>query len=268
MGFESGEGTGSTFWFELPISVAARPGGGPKVLIVEDELGAAELLRAYLAEGDYEFQIVTSGENAVRAARELRPDVVCLDMTLSGDLDGFDVLAELKADPSTAGIPVVVCTAGNGRGRAAALGAADFLSKPFDAPTLRRTVDRVLPHGLGSVLVVDDDATVRALVTETLGGNGLELREAADGREAVEMIDARRPDAIVLDLLMPGMDGFEVLERLQASTETRLIPVIVLTGHRLSGEERETLRRGTVSLLEKSDYSRAELRALIDRAVG
>jgi PAS domain S-box-containing protein len=268
IGFSSVEGKGSTFWFELPTAVGPREASGPRILIVEDEPEAAALLRACLEEGDYELEVVASGERALAAVLERPPAVVLLDVTLSGELDGYEVLSRLKADPATTAIPVVICTAGNGRNRASALGAADFLSKPFTAETLRQAVERLLPHAEGSLLVVDDDATVRALVGEALSANGFELREAADGNEALAKIRARRPDAIILDLLMPRMDGFEVLERLQSAGETRSIPVIVLTGHNLSPVERASLRTRTAALLEKNEYSSSELRALVERALG
>jgi len=174
----------------------------------------------------------------------------------------------LKSDSATAAIPVVICTAGNGRREASALGAADFLTKPFSAQQLRTAIARLLPDGRGSVLVVDDEESVRSLVIETLGRNGMELREAADGEEALAKISARRPDAIVLDLIMPTLDGFEVLDRLQSDPQTRAIPVVVLTARQLTAHERATLNQRAVALLEKNDYSGAELRALVERALG
>jgi CheY-like chemotaxis protein len=118
------------------------------------------------------------------------------------------------------------------------------------------------------VLVVDDEENVRALVRETLSGDGFELREAADGKEALEAVEAERPDVVVLDLIMPGLDGFAVLERLQADPASRPIPVVVLTARRLTQKERKLLRQRAVALLEKSAYSAAELRRLVRQAVG
>ncbi len=267
IGFASEEGKGSTFWFELPTAVES-PDGGTRVLVVEDDPVAAQLLRAYLAEGDFAVETVATGEGALAAVSSRRPKVVCLDMTLAGDLDGWEVLTRLKADPGTAAIPVVICTAGNGRPEAGALGASDFLSKPFDGATLRAAIARALPRRRGSVLVVDDEAIIRSLVRESLDDNGIEVREAADGEEALAEIAARVPDVVVLDLIMPKLDGFQVLERLQADARTRSVPVIVLTGRRLSGAERDLLRQGTLSLLEKNAYSRQELCALVERALG
>jgi signal transduction histidine kinase/CheY-like chemotaxis protein len=270
IGFTSVEGRGSTFWFELPSpsSSNGRRDDRPVVLVVEDDPQAASLLAHYLLEADYAVVTTVTGEEALARIAEHRPDAICLDMTLAGELDGWDVLSRLKESPATSGIPVVICTAGNGRADASALGAADFLAKPFAAGELHAALQRVLPAGRGSVLVVDDEESVRALVIETLAGTGYELREAADGEEALERIAARRPDAIVLDLMMPKLDGFAVLERLQGDPETKRIPVVVLTARSLMAAERSLLQRRAVSLLEKSDYSGEELRGLVQRAIG
>jgi CheY-like chemotaxis protein len=163
---------------------------------------------------------------------------------------------------------VLVCTAYGGREHAAVLGASDFLAKPFTARQLRETIGRLLPTGGRSVLVVDDEEAVRRLVVETLAGYGLELREAADGEGALESIRADKPDAVVLDLLMSGLDGFAVLEQLQASSETRSMPVVVLTAKQLDARERRWLASRARAVLEKSEYSAQELRGLVVKALG
>jgi signal transduction histidine kinase/DNA-binding response OmpR family regulator len=268
IGFESVERQGSTFWFELPIAVRGEGKNLPRVLVVDDDPDAAGILTSFLSDADYAVDLIRSGEEALAQIATAPPDLICLDLMLSGDLDGWALLTKLKADPDTARIPVVICTAGNGRDQASTLGAADFLSKPFKPAQLRTAVGRLLPDGQGSVLIVDDEEGVRSLVVQTLGGNGLELREATDGQEALAKIVARRPDAIVLDLLMPNLDGFGVLEELQQNPDTRDIPVIVLTARRLTTKDRAMLSRRAVALLEKNYYSRDELRALVDRALG
>jgi PAS domain S-box-containing protein len=268
IGFESEEGRGSTFWFELAAGRTADAAGRGRVLVIEDDPSAAQLLSEYLAEDGFAVEVAASGEDGLVRAERNPPVLVCLDIGLSGDLDGWQVLARLKESPATSRVPVVVCTAGNGRQKAAALGAADFIAKPFSGDRLREAVRRLLPGGRGSVLVVDDEEQVRALVRETLSGDGFELREAADGEQALEAVGAERPDVVVLDLVMPGLDGFAVLEWLQSEPETRAIPVIVLTARRLTREERELLRQRAAALLEKSAYSAAELRRLVRQAVG
>jgi CheY-like chemotaxis protein len=265
IGFESTEGEGSTFWFELPGARRAAGAGKPRVLVIEDDPAAATLLSECFAGDGYAVEVAATGEEGLSRAGEDPPALVCLDIVLPGELDGWQVLARLKESPATAHVPVIICTGRNGRNRAASMGAADFLTKPFSAARLKEAVTRLVPDR-GSVLVVDDEEPVRRLVAETLASDRIELREASDGEEALAEIAARAPDVIVLDLLMPKLDGFAVLEHLQREPETRSIPVIVLTAHRLSAEERTALSERAVSLLEKSAYSAAELRRLVRSA--
>jgi signal transduction histidine kinase/CheY-like chemotaxis protein len=263
IGFESAEGAGSTFWFELPAVTQNGNGERKRVLVVEDDRAMANLLHECFAGDGFAVEVTAHGEEALRLAQQAPTALVCLDISLAGDLDGWEVLGRLKANPATSSIPVLICTAGNNSTRAAVLGAADFLTKPFSARQLRETVARILPEQAGLVLVVDDDESIRSLVVGALAGEGFELREAPDGEEALVAVAQERPAAIVLDLMMPKLDGFAVLERLSEDPELRQIPVVVLTARRLSRRERDVLRTSTVSLLEKSRYSAEELRELV-----
>jgi signal transduction histidine kinase/DNA-binding response OmpR family regulator/CHASE3 domain sensor protein len=271
IGFESSEGEGSTFWFELP---GERPRDEATkeayALVVENDSGPAGFIADCLHQEGYATEIVRSGEEALERARKDKVVLICLDTVLANELDGWQVLAELKGSPATAHIPVVVCSGspGSSPDRAAAIGAADFLQKPFSAEQLVSAIRRIVPTGRASVLVVDDEAAVRTLVRETLEGEGFDLREAADGEEALAAIAKQKPDAIILDLLMPGLDGFAVIDHLQGGAETRSIPILVLTGRSLSTEERRLLETQTVALLSKQSYSAAELRRLIRQAAG
>jgi signal transduction histidine kinase/CheY-like chemotaxis protein len=273
VGFESEEGAGSTFWFELPAAESLREGKNGtaarsgRVLVVEDDPAAAALLTEHLAEDGFAVEVVATGEDALVRATADPPALVCLDIVLPGELDGWDVLAQLKGDARTANVPVVICTARNGRERAGVLGASDFLTKPFSSRQLRAAISRLLPTD-GSVLVVDDDPAVRRLVAETLRAEGVELREAADGHAALREIEERRPDAVVLDLILPELDGFAVLEHLQSDPVLRTLPVVVLTGTHLSEHERTQLESRALALLQKSFYSPQELRRLIRRVLG
>jgi signal transduction histidine kinase/CheY-like chemotaxis protein len=267
IGFDSVEGEGSTFWFELPAAQRQNGKGPRRVLVIEDDPSASALLAESIGGNGYEVEIATTGEQGLARAIEDPPALICLDIRLPGQLDGWKLLARLRERPDTAETPVVICTGRNGRDRAAALGITDFITKPFSQRQIQDAIQRLLPEGRGTVLVVDDDPAVRRLVFETLTGEGVDLREAVDGESALAEIALRKPDALVLDLMMPGLDGFHVLERLQESPETKVIPVVVLTARHLSGSEREQLRKRTVALLEKSAYSPQELRDLVERAL-
>ena len=266
--FESVEGEGSTFWFELPAPQTTNGDGPNRVLVIEDDPAAAALLVEYIGGNGFEIEVAATGEQGLASARANPPRLICLDIRLPGDLDGWQVLEQLRESPVTAAVPVIVCTGRNGRDRAAALGAADFIVKPFSQQRIRDAITQLLPADGGDVLVVDDDHAVRRLVIETLRPDGIAFREAADGEAALAKIAERHPDVVVLDLIMPGVDGFEVLEHLQADEDTRAIPVIVLSAARLSGDERRFVQERATSFLEKTAYSGAELRGLVERALG
>jgi CheY-like chemotaxis protein len=267
MGFESTEGVGSTFWFELPTAWRdSTADGRARVLVIEDDSALATLLAECLALDDLEVESVPTGELGLERAQAHPPAVVCLDIGLAGSLDGWEVLQQLRANPATENVPVVVCSGEDGRATAETLGAADFVAKPFTSDQLRDAVTRLVSAERSSVLVVDDDHALRRLVVETLARDGDELREASDGTEALAMIAASQPDVLVLDLRMPGLDGFGVLDRLLERPETRGLPVVVLTGRDLSESERRFLRARSASLLEKRDYSGGKLRRMVQNA--
>ena len=269
IGFESTEAAGSTFWFELPNAWRASAADNrARVLVIEDDPALATVLAECLALDGLEVESASTGEAGLERALARPPAVVCLDIFLPGELDGWQVLARLKANAATARVPVIVCTAEKGRTTAATLGATEFVAKPFSGDQLREAVARQLSVERSSVLVVDDDAALRRLVIETLARDGGELREAADGVEALAMIAARRPDVLVLDLQMPRLDGFSVLERLLERAETRQLPVVVLTGHDLTGPERRLLTERNATVLEKRKYSGDQLRWLVRQALG
>ena len=233
------------------------------MLVIEDHAGTTELLHEHLKEDGYDVEVALTGEEALARVEQIAPTVICLDIGLPGQLDGWEVLTRLKSNAATASIPVNVCTGSEREDRAVALGAADFLTKPISRERLLESVARLVPSARGSILVVDDEATVRRLVTTTLARDGLDLREAADGAEALLRIAEQRPDVIVLDLTMPVLDGFGVLERLSEDPATRTIPVIVLTAKDVTPDERARLRDRTVTVLEKTAYSAQELRRLV-----
>ena len=264
IGFTSSEGIGSRFWFELPTAwVGGAARNGARVLLVEDDRELAQAIEKRLASTGVETESVSSGELAFERALARPPSAICLDTDISGVLDGWQLLVRLKANPATMNVPVIVCSDARGRAAAATLGAASFVLAPFTAAQVSEALGQVLSAERPSVLVVAGDQALRRLVVETLARDGGELLEAADGLEALGVIGACRPDALVLDLALPGSKGFGDIEQVLERPETRGLPVVVLTGRELSASERRFLRARNASLLKKSAYSGDQLSRLI-----
>jgi CheY-like chemotaxis protein len=170
------------------------------------------------------------------------------------------VLKELKADPELRKVPVLLVTIMGDSELGFALGAADYITKPFDREVLVQAVNRhARPDGGAQILVVDDDWKSRNMLRRTLAREGWTVAEAGDGREAVRQIESARPALVLLDLMMPEMDGFEVLERMRAEPAWRDIPVIVVTAKDLTQDEIEQLNGRVVKILQKGAYPRREL---------
>jgi CheY-like chemotaxis protein len=218
-----------------------------------------DLLTRYLTRDGYRVVATTSGAEGLRLARDLRPTVIVLDVVLP-DRDGWSVLSALKADPDVADIPVVMVTILDDRNRGYALGAADYLVKPIDPG---RLVGALRRYWCGSapcsVLIVEDHSAVREMMGRALARAGWRVAEAADGRAALEVLTRARPDLILLDLMMPRMDGFAFAAALREDPRWRSIPVVVITAKELTAEDRRDLHGRVQRVYEKSQYSRGEL---------
>jgi CheY-like chemotaxis protein len=229
------------------------------VLIIDDERPAHDLLERELGGAGYHILHAAGGREGLALAKQARPDVITLDIIMP-DLDGWSVLKELKADPELCEIPVVLVTIMRDRDLGFALGAADYITKPLDREVLLRTVGRhVRGDRRAQVLVVDDDPKTRDMLRRTLQKAGWTVAEAATGGEALEALERAKPALILLDLLMPGMDGFEVLERLQGDETWREIPVIIVTAKDLTREDVDRLNGRVVKVLQKGTYQRRDL---------
>ena len=273
-------GRGSTFTVRLPVapaavgaaeaSVPARPAApaarrpGAAVLVVDDDPAVREVLAHYLEGAGYVVATAAGGVEAIAAVRELRPAAVTLDVVLP-DLDGWSVLAALKSDPALASIPVILVSIADEKRAGYALGAADYLVKPVDRERLLGVLRGLGVQGAARVLLVEDDDATRQVERRMLERAGWTVDEAADGRAALARLHAAPPDAIVLDLVLPVLDGFELLAALRANEAWRRIPVVVVTAKDLSPDELRRLDGGVERVLRKSAYERDDLLREIGR---
>jgi PAS domain S-box-containing protein len=266
-------GEGSTFTVQLPLEAEPTSwpgmGAGPRrtVLVVDDDPNVRTLLGRSLNQEGFRVETAADGETGLRLARELRPDIITLDV-LMPVLDGWSVLTALKSDHALSEIPVVMITVVDDRPMGFALGVSEYLTKPIDRARLAAIVHKYAPDGPDrSVLVVDDDAATRRLLRQELSRDGWQVVEADNGRIALEHVAARRPGLVLLDLVMPEMDGFEFLEQLRRGPETPRVPVVVMTGKDLTEEDRRRLNGSVARIVHKNggglDSVLAEVRDLV-----
>ena len=211
--------------------------------MVEDDRRSFDLLRVYLEAAGARVVSARDGKEGLDTVRRLSPAGVVLDILLPG-IDGWEVLAQLKADPGTAAIPVVVVSMLDERGRGFALGAAEYLVKPVGKEQLLAALYRAaaMPERKHTVVAIDDDPLAIELVRASLEPEGWTVLGAATGQEGLALIRERQPSAVLLDLLMPGMDGFEVVEALRAEPDTKSVPVVILTSKSMTQQDKERLQ--------------------------
>jgi PAS domain S-box-containing protein len=280
---ESEEGAGSTFTLDIPqrlagsaepepqsqaaphpAGVPARP-GGRLVLAIDDDPNVVYLLKENLADAGYSVVGAASGEEGLRKARELRPRAITLDIIMPG-ADGWQVLHALKTDPLTRDIPVILISIVDHKELGFRLGATDYVVKPFDREALIGAVARVAPD-CQRILVVDDDPNVVELVRQLLEGERCTIDWAPDGAAGLERIVQAPPGLILLDLLMPRMDGLAFLDALQTDAAHKDIPVVVLTSKSLDSADRGMLKERVLGLIKKHGLDREALIREIRRAL-
>jgi len=229
------------------------------VLVIDDDETARELIADGLKAEGFSVETAAGGLEGLRRAKESRPVAITLDVTMP-DLDGWAVLAALRQDSELADIPVIMVTILDEQRRAAALGADGYLTKPIDRERLRRLIDRFrAPATPTRVLLVEDESFQRERVRGWLAGEHWNVQEAANGREALACLENGKVDVILLDLMMPEMDGFQVVAALHESARWRDIPVIVITSRDLDASDRERLNSGVQSVLVKETFRPADL---------
>jgi signal transduction histidine kinase/CheY-like chemotaxis protein len=265
-------GQGSTFTVRLPGDAAAETSEegaagegsapaatGASILVIDDDATARELIRDQLTAEGFSVAMAAGGLEGLKLAKELRPLAITLDVMMP-DLDGWSVLAALRQDPQLAEIPVIMVTILDEQRRGMALGAAGYLTKPIERERLNQLVQRFrAPARRTRILLVEDDELQRERVRAWLEGQQWIVSEAANGRLALARLREERPDVILLDLMMPEMDGFQVVAALHREAKWRDIPVIVITARDLDNADRQRLNSGVQSVLVKEMFQPGEL---------
>ena len=277
-------GRGSTFTIRLPAEVgvaqpaaavrdatAPRPGaahaapsGSPTILVVDDDQTVREVMERFLAREGFSVVTANGGHEGLRLARELHPAAITLDVMMP-DLDGWSVLAAIKGDPELADIPVILISIVEEKNRGYALGATDYMIKPVDRKRLTGVLHNICDAVGRHALLVDDDDMMRRGIRLALEQEGWQVAEAENGRVGLARLAETRPDVIVLDLMMPEMDGFEFLDEMRGRSEWRDIPVLVVTARDLTAEDRGRLNDGVKRVLQKSASEFDELLLEISR---
>jgi signal transduction histidine kinase/CheY-like chemotaxis protein len=273
---ESTPGTGSTFTIRLPdqgvapasaesyTPMPAAADGRATVLVVDDDPSVRSLLAKTLEKEGYRAILARSGVEALALAREHRPQAITLDV-LMPQMDGWGALKELKADPELGDIPVIMVTVLNERGMAIPLGAADFVTKPVDRQRLAAILrDHCKSPSSTSILVVEDDLSTREALCRSLAGMGYATQVAVDGRSGLDWLTSHpAPSLILLDLMMPEMDGFEFLRELRQRPALVDVPVIVVTAKELTADDIRVLSGQTDGIIAKDQAYLTELAAAV-----
>jgi PAS domain S-box-containing protein len=283
---ESELGKGSRFSFTLPMgseerskvvpadkvqtrSLIERNRAKPLILLVDDEAPVRELLTSYL-EPEYNTAVAASGIEVVRLAQELQPDAITLDVLMPGG-SGFEALVALRSTPQTANIPIIIVSIVDQKKVGFALGAADYLIKPIKRTALLETIRKHVPDAKhdddATILLVDDDAKTLELMEETLRSAGYETQSVRSGARALEVLSSKMVTAVLLDLLMPGMNGFEVIGHIREQPTLRELPIFVLTAKTLAREEIELLGRETQALFQKNGSWQKQLLVEVGRVI-
>jgi CheY-like chemotaxis protein/anti-sigma regulatory factor (Ser/Thr protein kinase) len=282
---ESEMGVGSTFTIDLPSKVtdgesdeplgedqptdeaAAVPGdrqvvpSGDVILVIDDDPYARDLMTRTLTNAGHSVVTAANGVEGVAEALRVRPSLITLDINMP-EQDGWETIRALKDDEELAHIPVVMMSIEVDRQRGFALGAVDSLAKPVDRGQLLRLVDRYVEESSGSVLVVDDNPGDRERLGRSLRSGGFDVVEAENGAVALQRVAEKRPDLVLLDLMMPVMDGFGFLTEFKRNEANAGIPVVVISAKDLTTAERDQLRESAAGIMQKND---GELEQLLEQ---
>ncbi|MFM1767472.1 MAG: hypothetical protein RJA22_1, partial [Verrucomicrobiota bacterium] len=267
----SEQGKGSTFTMTLPARAPESGGeapapaapagpakptaaGQPVVVVIDDDPTVLELMERFLTKEGFAVRTANNGKDGLELAKTLQPVAITTDVMMPG-MDGWAVITALKVDPATAHIPIILVTITDGREMGMALGAYDYLAKPVNWDRLGKVMGQLrLEQGQRTVLVVEDDEATRDQLDRTLRKDGWNVLTAANGKVALEIVAQQEPALVLLDLMMPEMDGFEFLNRFRENPRFAQTPVIVLTAKDLTADDRARLSGRVSDLVTKSGF--------------
>ncbi|KQO12446.1 hybrid sensor histidine kinase/response regulator [Paenibacillus sp. Leaf72] len=235
---------------ELPVHTVDEH-GQTSILLIDDEVFNRELMERYLAKTGWTLAFANNGSEGLRLAKKLRPKVICLDI-LMPNMDGWSVLNALKNDAELADIPVVIWSMTSDRQQGYTLGVSEYLTKPVERERMIRVMDKYIKQSDDhQILVIEDDATTSELMTKLLQREGYVVAQARNGRLALEHMAREMPSLILLDLMMPEMDGFQFISELRKHGEWNEIPVVVVTAKSITQEERQKLNSYAKNIIQK-----------------
>jgi CheY-like chemotaxis protein/anti-sigma regulatory factor (Ser/Thr protein kinase) len=284
---ESRPGRGSTFTIDIPSKLpgatqTAMPAAnglveesasaqavdahaGRTVLIIDDDPEARDIIERTLRADGFTVRAAENGVQGLELARELKPAVITLDVMMP-DMDGWSVLRALKGDPALRDIPVVMLTIVDDKNRGFSLGATDYLTKPVDRERLQSTLARFRSgENESPILVVEDDDAARIIIASAVADAGCQVQQAANGQEALACLSAQKPQLVLLDLMMPVMDGFEFLLEMRANSQWRDVPVVVLTAKDLNEADRRALSGRVEEVIAKGAQSQQEVLGFVHK---
>ena len=280
---ESEEGKGSTFTIELPAIVAdategivseegeiqeSTPLEANIVLVIDDDATVHDLMKRSLSREGFHVLSALDGEEGLRLAKAHHPQVITLDVMMPG-VDGWAVLSSLKSDPELADIPVIMVTIIDEKNLGYSLGASEYLTKPIDRDRLLAVLDNYrVEEGKKRVLVVEDDLATREIIRRIIERDHWILDEAENGIIGLQQVSQNPPDLILLDLMMPEMDGFEFIEHLRQNPDWKSIPTVVLTAKELTAQDRQRLSGSVESIIQKGSYTGEELLKEVRNLIG
>jgi len=279
---ESTPGQGSVFTCWLPAMPPAETSpleqltiqpehaegaDGCCILLIDDEPINQRILKKYLAREGWTLAFAETGQEGLRLSKQLRPSVICLDI-LMPSMDGWSVLSALKSDPELADIPVVIVSMTNDKQLGYALGASEFLTKPLHQDKLVEVINKHITSSKDrSILVVEDDPITSDLMTKLLRKEGYAVTEARNGRVALDCLTKNTPSLILLDLMMPEMDGFQFAAELRKHEVWSAIPIVVLTARSMTTGERTKLNGYVNGVIQKGAFDHKALLAEISRFI-